>query len=262
VALRYKVTHRSNVDYKNAPTLTWHGPDFSVVLRDNMATVELNGHYASASEARQVVDPFMRSWTVLAEVNGDPGVFSLDYVDAVIEDRSPPPPGGSIALQVRSASHTHMTGHLSLHVSHGHYPAVPEGFHVDAAVEAMHLHYRRYREDAEPLPMAAYFCLTAIEMEFGQGNRQRAAARLGVSQTVIQTFGRLASTATGPDARKYESHSTDLDSAGQTERNWLLAAMRLLIRRAGERLMVNEEELPKITMADLPSLPSGRSRAP
>lgn len=255
VTLHYKVTHSSNVDFKGAPPVTWDGPDFTVTLHNDKAAVELKGHYPSVGEARRVVEPFMWSWSVLADVSGDPGMFGLEYVDAVVEDGNPTPKEGSVPLQVHSTRHAHVADHVTLHVSHGKYPAVPEGFRVDATVEAMHLHYRRYREGTEPLPMAAYFCLTALEMEFGAGHRGRAAANLGVSHAVMQTFGRLASTATGPDARKYESHRPAMDSDGDKERRWLLAVIRLLIRRAGERVGTYEIRFPKITMADLPDLP-------
>lgn len=254
VGLRYKVTHLSNVDFKAAPPVTWDGPDFTVTLQDEEAKVELKGNFRSVTEARGTVEPFMRAWTVLAEVDGDPGMFALEYKDAVVEDRNPSEGRGSSTLRVQSTHHAHAADHITLHVSHGKYPEVPAQFRVDAAVEAMHLHYRRYREGSEPLPMAAYFCLTALEMKYGAGHRGRAATNLHVSQRVMQTLGRLASSITGPDARKYCSYRPAMDSVGNKERRWLLAAVRLLIRRAGECVATSPSELPKITMAELPDL--------
>ena len=102
-------------------------------------------------------------------------------------------------------------------------------FHVTPDVETLAHRYAGALEGREPLPSAAYACLTLVEGTLG--GKPRAATALNVSMNVLETLGKLASRkGDARTARKLDQPLTPLTGA---EEEWLKAVLRHLIVRMG-----------------------------
>lgn len=94
----------------------------------------------------------------------------------------------------------------------------------------------------------AYFCLTLFELR-GRG-RRGAATRYQVERAVLNKIGELSTEA--GDARTARKMTANLRQLCGAERAWLEAAIRALVRRAGE--VAAGTKLIPLTMDDLPKL--------
>ena len=123
----------------------------------------------------------------------------------------------------------------------------PSGnFTVDKTVRIAYGRWDAYLTDREPLPQAAYFILTLLEGI--AGGRAAAAARFGISRSVLDNIGFLSSrVGTERTARKADYRKTT-----PCEQDWLREATRMLVLRLGERGSSHSQ----IAMADLPKLPT------
>ena len=101
----------------------------------------------------------------------------------------------------------------------------------------------------EPLQTMAYFCLTVLQMH---GGRAGAAARFGISQGVLATVARLSTEA--GDVATARKASPQLRALTAEEQGWLEAAVKAMIRRAGEVAAAPSAPRSQLTMSDLPAL--------
>lgn len=123
-------------------------------------------------------------------------------------------------------------------------------------VDTMWHRYEGYLEGREPLAAMAYACLTLLEASAGGRDRARngAANRYRIEVDVLQTLGRLSSSVGDKEtARKFKGLSERRPHTG-AERAWMEAAVKALIRRAGEWAFDPGASRPQITMSDLPKL--------
>jgi hypothetical protein len=246
VALIYEVRHSRSVNYDKAKPLIYEAPGFSVRVENDQARFEMKGHFASVEAARSEVSPFVRQWEVSAALDGGPEEFDLVFKDAEIVDREPDPRcplcPEHFPLSVAGAEGVSIVGR-------NRYPQPPTGIVVTANVEAMLARYLRYREGREPIGAMAYFCLTIVNKM--AGGRSAAATQLGVSAKVLKRMGQLSGGAGGAEARKADGLSREYTPA---ERQWLDAAVKMLIRRVANVAAQPRATGPLITMADLPPL--------
>ncbi len=119
---------------------------------------------------------------------------------------------------------------------------------MSADVEAMALHYSRYREGKETLAGMAYFCLTVLEQAAGE--RLAIPKKFGIALTVADTLGHLSTEKGGAEARKDGGRSHEFTA---NERNWIEQATKRMIRRAAEVAYDPAAAASQITMGDLPS---------
>jgi hypothetical protein len=144
------------------------------------------------------------------------------------------------------------TGSVSVHVTRANYPAPPPAtFRLNADAEEILVRYERYRDGREPLQGMAHYCLTVVERTARTKKKKRedAAKLYRIDLLVLNKMGELTSTRDdGRDARKASAVQT-LTTA---EHTWLEAAVKMLIWRLGDTR--DSAALPKITMADLPTL--------
>ena len=92
-ALLFRIEHGPAVRYSDdAPPIKHEEPTFRVTLKDRTVRFELKEHYATKEEARERVGPYVRNWEMDAGLNGRPGNFRLEFQEAEVIDRSPPPP--------------------------------------------------------------------------------------------------------------------------------------------------------------------------
>ena len=100
----------------------------------------------------------------------------------------------------------------------------------------------------------AFFCLTVLEESTGGGHnkRQQAAQRYGIDADVLAKLGELTSEL-GDErtARKFKSGGRPHSDA---EKAWIIAVVKMIIRRAGEYAHDPTAPRETVTMTDLPPL--------
>ena len=257
-ALVFRIEHGPAVSYSaGAPPIEHEEPGFRVMLKDRTVRFELKEHYATKKEARERVGPYVRNWEMDAGLNGRPGDFRLEFQEAVVIDRSPPPPTPGTCNLVAPLTVPTPTVRASLSVVSPSYPPPPSGPTLDADdpdVATMYHRLSGYYSNREPLPSMAYFCLTVLELPFrGSRNVRRTAtgAHYYIDKKVLDEIGELSSTKGGAgSARKAEATGTALS---RKEERFLEAAVKQIIRRAAEVAQIPGTAFQTITLKDLPN---------
>lgn len=225
---------------------------FGIRLADGKLTVTMKDHYPSEQTARDAVDPYLRAWEVrhaLAVVAGR-SEFRFEFERAEVIDRDPPPPGEPQTIYAESVVHGRAIVSATLSVERSAYPSAPSDFALDPDVETLWTRWTGYLAGREPLQPMSYFCLTVLEHV--AGSRAEAVLHFGISGKILDTLARL-STETG-DTATARKMGRKLRPLTDAERTWLEAAVRALVRRAGEVAAGTGVPLPQLTMADLPPL--------
>lgn len=252
VALTYRLVHGTQVEFKDPPPVEWETDAFRLRLEGGLARAEMIEHYASVQEARGRVQSFLRAWEMWgALTKGWPEAVQFEFEGAEVVDRRPPLPGAPREVSLEAGAY-HVAGmSATLIVGRKAYPEPPQGFAISPDVETMWMRYEAYKEGREPLASMAYVCLTLLEVS--AGGREKAASQYGISRKVLDTLARLSTEVGGERTiRKFTSHAPRPHTAA--EEAWALAAIRAMIRRAGEWAANLGVPLPVITMADLPPL--------
>ena len=125
---------------------------------------------------------------------------------------------------------------------------------VSLDVETMWHRYEGYLAGREPLAAMAYFCLTVLQGS--AGGRDEAAEQFGISGRVLDTLGRLTTEIGDDETARKRTHGSEWRPHTRAERAWIEAAVKALIRRAGEWASDPEAPGPQLTMNDLPKLAS------
>lgn len=246
-ALLYRVEHASTFNYEQAEPFDRDFPEFHIRIESEHATAEPKRHFATAEEAREVVESFLRAWELDAALTRDnPDVLRFVYLRPEIVDRNPPP--GSAVLYPQTGQYV-LKGHeATLCLGLKEYPEPPSGLTISPEVAAMFDRWSRYKVGQALLGDTADFCRGALERGVG---RQSAADHYGIDRPVIDKLGDLVDRKGGPQARKYKGFATPYT---EPERAWLEAALKKVIRRAAETAYHPDASRGLITMEDLPPL--------
>jgi len=251
--LRYRLVPSPTVTFDSPPAIEYTTEAFRVELKNGVAAFEMIEHHASEETAKKRVEEYLRAWEIDAALRFGLGEIHFDFNDADVIDREPPPPGTSQVIYAKAtAGAIGLVGNVTVHVTRRQYPEAPEAFIASPDVETMWRRYEGYLEGREPLASMAYACLTTLEAS--AGGRTRAVEQYGIGLSVLRKLGYLA-TQVGDEAtaRKFTELRERRPHTG-SERAWVEAAVKALIRRAGE--WASDPQVPhrKITMADLPRL--------
>ena len=220
-------------------------PRFRLAVEDGQVRFEFKAHYATEEQAREEIADYIRVWEFDATLRrGNPDSLRLQFEKADIIGRDPTPGAAGLKAHFVAAG----TGSAKLTVSAPNYPAPPSDVAINCNVEIMHLRYMRYRENREPLPSMAYFCLTVLEA--AAGSRKAAAGKYGIDMSVLNRIGDLTANRGGAEARKAGGVVTELSPQ---ERHFLDRAVKAIVRRAAERAHAPTDALLKISLSELPS---------
>jgi hypothetical protein len=251
--LNYRFVHPETVDYKHASSVEHETPAFKMHIANADVIFEMKEHHATERSARSVVEQFVEAWTTLAYINrGDE--FSLQFKNANIVDRNPPPPespAGGATIHVRTTATLNFESRVELHVSRGSYPAVPSQFAMAEDVRDIAYFYRQFRAGHDRLGVVAYFTLMILGTHAGDGIKE-AAKQYRISEVVLRKLSDLSSNKGGPAESRKKPNSAPFT---QLEHEWIEQAIKLFIERAGALAANSTTQLPQITMADLPALP-------
>ena len=259
-ALHYRVEHDDSVVYDNAVPLDYEDDHVEVHLEKRQLTLRPKEHYASAKEARESLEWFIRHWEFEAAVDAGTRQFELKYMDADICDRNPtPPPPGVVDLSM-SARAGHPKVSLKLRVGKAKYPSPPTRCELDSSnptALAMLSRLDRYHQGRETLAAMSYFCLTAMGDSVpgtigSTGTRKAVRDYYQISVDLQRKVSALSSEKGGNEARKAEGLQQEFTNE---EKKFLLMSVQALTRRVAERAANPDANLEMISVVDMPRLP-------
>lgn len=195
VKLQYRLDSAEGVTFRDPPAVEWSLPAFDCKLTDDVLICRTTDHFVSATAARAVVEPFLRSWELHVALQHGRREMSFIFEDAEIVDRDPPT-GSPKHVQAKIVEEIGFGDDFILaEFSRREYHLPPDRFRVSPDVETMWHRYQGYREGREPLQGMAYFCLTALTglAGGGKGARKKAADLVRVDEAVLRTLGHLTS---------------------------------------------------------------------
>lgn len=173
---------------------------------------------------------------------------------APIIDRNPPPPTPG-AVDIGPLHFTLGAPTVRVNVSRvvQTYPQPPKSRLApdDPDVSTMYNRLKGYYANREPLASMAYFCLTILENYLCR-NRKGAANKYKIGREVLNQIGNLTANKGGQAARKASGIGTDLT---RPESRFLEEAVKKIILRVAEVAHDPNQNLPTITLSDLPKLP-------
>ena len=254
-ALVYSVAWADDVDYERAPKIQVEMKDFDLELFGRELQAILKREYFTIEKARKQVENYLRGWEIIIGITEHPDAVHFKYERAKVEEVGMNLESGHHVQQGKANIETSVNLSATPHVSRGNYPRPVDPFLVDSVVEVLYARYSRYAAGRELLTSMAYFCLTVIEAS--ASGRKEAAEKYHIAKPVLDCLGRYCSEkGSKEEARKAPKTRKNLAFASLNlkERKWVLAAVKLLIRRAGEVAAGSDETLDKITLQDLPNL--------
>jgi hypothetical protein len=134
-------------------------------------------------------------------------------------------------------------------VGRGRYPEPPSAFVASPDVQVVLLRYKLYRKGHERISSMGYFVYSALTES--AGGKKEAADMYGISQKVLHKLSELTTTKGGKEEGRKTPYGQPYTPR---ERTWIDAAVKALIRRAGEWAANADAARPQINMKDLPSL--------
>jgi len=250
------------IKFQNPPPLFGEYDEFRLGLKEGILTVEMKKHYATVQEARDLVERFLKDWSLFFALDLGLDAIPMKFVfeNAHQIDRSPSP---QILGQVSAQGHIELGG---LKVQgfgtctppvHKEYPPPPSGFRASPDVETMWFRYRQCIDGKEPLASMGYFCLSMLQWSTGSKKARAMAAQMyKIDEDVLKKLGELTSERGAPsEARKLDTTAT-LVPLTETEQRWLRQAVKRMILRKGEydHDPAHATSLNQIGMSQLPEL--------
>ncbi len=266
--LIYHLEMDETVAFHDPPPLEQETDAFHMRLADGVLRFEMKEHHASEQSARNRVWPHIRSWELWNALDLGRRALWFTFEKSEIVDLDPPPPLPPGVIEIKRAIEINTAemvtvgfeGTARLTDRRPQYPELPAGFVASPDVEMMWIRYELYRAGSDRITTMANMCLTVLQASAetwaaGRTNREKAANKYGISESVLKTLGKLASEVGDvqtarkvPKDRKFRPHAP-------AEIAWVEAVVRRLILRVGEWAFDPDARLPKLTMADFPKLP-------
>ena len=255
--LEYKIVCDSSTSF-DAPALKWQQDGANISVEDDVIRVEPMAHFASESEATDVMDDLLATWVVHSALERLRQEFTVEFVDSNIVDRTPPKKGENQVVMAGCATAKFVILPVTLHLKHNRYPDPPKaGFVLTPGLKALWERYQQYQSGREPLQGMANFVLTSLEATISQTQsktRDDCAKALNVEFAVLHKLGGLlASRGTDLTVRKYDKKNQPQPFVGQEER-WVIEVIPKLIRHAGHFYGGSATQLSQLTLKDLPAL--------
>jgi len=251
--LYYRVISSEETDYDKAPPISGETGDFRWQLSKDQLSIDMKAHCGKESDAREVVDEYLKGWEVTTGIFHKPGILSFKFSSSIVIDR----PGEnksykSKMIESDSSEIILLSDEIKEHKSYENFPAPPEKFTVSSEVEMMFFRYRLYREGRETLRSVAYWCLKVVE--YSAGGRHEASEQYGVDFRVLRKLTELCWTKGDVDQTRQVKGNSGITPLKPTERAWIRAVVERLILRAGEYAYDPVSKLQLLTMADFPAI--------
>jgi hypothetical protein len=248
--LFFEIGAGEGTSYRNPPPLCFSNALGEFKATDGLLVVEPLDHFASKTDARTVIEPFLRSWEIETDLTAGIGTIRFRFKRAETIDRDPPASGSSRTIELEGAVLAASGLTASLHVTRAFYPAPPKQFRSSAEVEAAYRRWRNVKAAREPLQSMAYFLLTLLES--GAGGRRQAAGTFSIDVEVLKAIGHLSSKKGDLMTARKVPRKPPLRELTGPERTWLDEAIKRIIVRLGER--ASGAPMKRLAMSDLPRI--------
>ncbi len=257
-SLIYRVIPDKTVDYDNATEIIEDTDDFKIKVNHQKAIFELKGHFTSVQDARAIADDFLDRWQVLVGLENDPGDLKFKYKNAEYEQVQKDGKN-QIFLSAHISANVVVSDNVELHVSRNQLPSRPHRFKLSPDVMTMYERYKLFRQGKDLLTSMAYMCLTILEASargstnYNNNNnlRGKASHRYNIDYDVLDNLAKLVSTKGDQVEARKAPKSGVFDPLQQEERDWIIRAIKVLIRRAGEWAYDSNGQHTPITIQDI-----------
>ncbi len=230
--LRYRAIPASFIELIEGSSVDVKTDTFEARLKNGELVFEMRAHFASESEARSVVDPFVHGWSILSGLRRGRAEIFFEFAGAEVIDRSPTSSGGSGNASIQLTSlEVHGTG--TSHPIKKGYPSAAPGFRATREVEILWARHQAYIEGREPLTSVAYFCKEFAEAIAG-GGEARASEKYKISRAVFSQLGSLSGIQGDYSTARKVVTGKEPEPLSQQQLQWLEAAIRVIIWRVGD----------------------------
>lgn len=250
-SLKYKLITGADLSYRSPPPVSFADPVCNMILQNDVLVCRMSQHHATVSGAMDAVRPVIRAWEIQSALDYGRGAMRFEFDSADVIDRAPvsaPPTTHTLSASTR----LHLTGSASCTLVKASYPEPPATFKATQLLELLFNRYHQYLDGKDLLTTMGYACLSAIQDS--AGGRTSASTTYSIARDVLDKLGELTSDV-GDEltARKFDQHSTRRAHT-DAEINWVLEAVKLLIRRVGKYEHSPQMPLQQITLSQLPRI--------
>jgi hypothetical protein len=253
--LRYRIETGGELVFDNPPPVDDETNAFHMTLADGVASFKMNEHYPTEESARKPLEEYLQAWELDVALQYGRSVLRFVFAGKEIIDRNPPPPGTPQTVEVGPLAIVGSVGSLTVVPHLKHYIEPPANFVASADARAMWEQYEAYVEGRDRLLPMAYSCLTRLEFRAGtKDKRRKAASMYRIEPGVLDKLGELTSNLGDEVGARKLTPQSELRSPTPQEVAWIEAALRRIIRRAGEYAADPQEAWPQVKMSDLPPL--------
>ena len=257
--LIYSLVVGEGVNYQDPLPVSFDTPVAPLQLKGGELMCGMRAHYAPGQEAHNAVQPYLDAWSIRSRLLGH-HEFGFRFRCATIIDRNPSTDQAGANMKMLTGADTLFAqGSVKPRSDFDHYPFPPplDKFEWKPDVQTLWDRFDRVHKGREPLPGAAFFCLTLLEARAAprpQGSprplttKRKAAAKLyKIDPAVLAKLGELSSERGDP----HNSRKADAIPLTPQEGAWLDCVMQKIILRAG---CPDASAANQLTMAELPPL--------
>ncbi len=161
--LHYEVATGPGISFGSPPPLSFDNHLGRFDIRDGKLAVSPSEHYGNPGQARAVIEPFLRSWEIQADLDSNPGALLFKFLHADVIDRQPPPPGAGYVLEAETGDYFVVGCAPTVHITQNSYPPPPKALRTTSEVEFAYNRWRGFRDGREPLQAMAYAVLVPLD---------------------------------------------------------------------------------------------------
>lgn len=134
--LHFEITSAKHVSYDKPEPLTFDNHLGQFECHDGRLTSTPKPHFACPDDARAAIEPFLRSWEINSDLDGNIGTIRFNYMTADVVDRDPPAPGASVTICAKAESRGSSRAEASGSITRRTYPKPPANFWASGDVLA------------------------------------------------------------------------------------------------------------------------------
>lgn len=247
--LYYELKLSDELAFDNPPPLEQDLSDFKFVLNAGQLDITMKSEVPTEAQARDIVEPYLKSWETDHFLKTGRKEFWFNFNNSVIVDKNPTGTGGKVIHA--GLGEIILVGHeITLKLTKRNYPTPEFSLAITPDVESLLNRYEGFIKKKEPLLSMAYFCLTFFEA--AGGNRKKASVKFNIEYDVLDKLGEL--TSTRGDMTESRKAKGSLQPLTPKETDWIIAAIRTIIRRKAEYDYNPKGDFGLIDLATLPTL--------
>jgi hypothetical protein len=230
-SLYYELKLSPELDFSDPPPIEREVSEFKLILKDGQLETIMKREVQTEVEARNIVEPYLRSWELDLFLNSGRKEFWFEFKNSVVIDKNPVSKEGKV-IHVGVGEFI-IAGHeVTLRLTRKNYPIPVFNLSNSPDVESLVKRYEGFIKRKEPLLSMAYFCLTVIES--GNDSTSKGITKFNVDKKVLKKLGELTSKRGDMNESRKAKGRTSFEPLTSKEIDWITVVVRLLIRRKAE----------------------------